>query len=101
MTTNGELTPGLFRVKSTGVSTEPVRRAAEAFLAGLSEPHRAKTLFPIDDLEWQLWDNRHFAARQGVGFTEMDPKQRDLAFGLAERRTERQGTQGNSGHHES
>ena len=82
VTTNGELTPGLFKVKSTGVATEPVRRAAEAFLAGLSEPQRAKTLFPIDDLEWQLWDNRHFAARQGVGFTEMDPKQRDLAFGL-------------------
>ena len=82
VTTNGELTPGLFRVKSTGVTTDPVRRAAEAFLAGLSEPQRAKTLFPIDDLEWQLWDNRHFAARQGVGFTEMDAKQRDLAFGL-------------------
>lgn len=82
VTTNGELAPGLFKVKSTGVSTEPVRKAAEAFLAGLSESQRAKTLFPIDDLEWQLWDNRHFAARQGVGFMEMDGRQRDLAFGL-------------------
>ena len=82
VTAHGELTPGLFKVRSTGVSTEPVRRAAEAFLAGLSEPQRAKTMFPVDDLEWQLWDNRHFAARQGVGFSEMDPKQRDLAFGL-------------------
>ena len=82
VTTNGDLSPGLFKVKSTGVTTAPVRRAAEAFLAGLTEPQRAKTMFPVDDLEWQLWDNRHFAARQGVGFTEMDPKQRDLAFGL-------------------
>lgn len=65
----------------TGVTTEPVRRGAEAFLAALSEPQRAKTLFLIDDLEWQLWDNRHFAARQGVGFTEMDAK-RGFAFGL-------------------
>ena len=82
VTANGELAPGLFKLKSTGVSTEPVRRAAEAFLAGLTEPQRAKTLFPIDDLEWQLWDNRHFAPRQGVGFTEMDPQQRGLAFNL-------------------
>jgi hypothetical protein len=82
ITTHGELTPGLFKIRSTGVSTEPVRRAAEAFLAGLSESQRTKTSFPVDDLEWQLWDNRHFAARQGVGFTEMDEKQRKLAFGL-------------------
>lgn len=82
VTTNGELAPGLFKVKSTGVSTEPVRKAAEAFLAGLSEPQRAKTMFPVDDLEWQLWDNRHFAARQGMGFMDMDSRQRDLAFGL-------------------
>lgn len=82
VTTHGELAPGLFKIKSTGVSTEPVRQAAEAFLAGLTEAQRGKTLFPVDDLEWQLWDNRHFAPRQGVGFTEMDPKQRDLAFNL-------------------
>ena len=82
ITTQGELAPGLFKIKSTGVSTEPVRRAAQAFLAGLTEAQRGKTMFPVDDLEWQLWDNRHFAPRQGVGFTEMDPKQRDLAFGL-------------------
>lgn len=82
VTTNGELATGLFKVKSTGVSTEPVRRAAEAFLAELSEPQRAKTMFPVGDLEWQLWDNRHFAPRQGVGFMEMNAKQRDLAFGM-------------------
>ncbi|MBY0505220.1 MAG: DUF3500 domain-containing protein [Bryobacteraceae bacterium] len=82
VTTKGELQPGLFKIKSTGVSTDPVRRAADAFLAGLSDAQRQKTLFPVDDLEWQLWDNRHFAPRQGVGFAEMDPKQRDLAFGL-------------------
>lgn len=82
VTAKGELETGLFKIKATGVSTEPVRKAAEAFLAGLTESQRAKTLFPVDDLEWQLWDNRHFAARQGVGFTEMDGRQRELAFGL-------------------
>ena len=82
VTTDGKALPGLFTIKSTGVSTEPVRKAAQAFLAGLSESQREKTLFPIDDLEWRKWMNQHFYIRQGVGFDEMDERQRELAFGL-------------------
>src|SRR5262245_50127942 len=36
ITTNGKVMPGLFAIRSTGVSTEPVRRAAESFLNSLS-----------------------------------------------------------------
>ena len=79
---NGERQTGLFKIESTGVSTEPVRRAAEAFLAGLTDEQRARTTYPVDDIEWRLWDNRHFYRRQGVGFNEMSEAQRDLAFGL-------------------
>ena len=82
VTTDGKAVAGLFAIQSTGVSTEPVRKAAEAFLAGLSESQRKKTLFPIDDLEWRKWMNQHFYVRQGVGFDEMDERQRELAFGL-------------------
>ena len=82
VTTAGKVIPGLFAVQSTGVSTEPVRKAAEAFLAGLSESQRMKTLFPVDDLEWRKWMNQHFYVRQGVGFDEMNERQRELAFGL-------------------
>lgn len=82
MTTDGKVEPDLFPVKSTGVSTEPVRLAAEAFLNGLSDDQRKKTLFPVDDSEWRKWDNRHFYARQGVSFENMTEKQRGLAFGL-------------------
>ena len=73
---------GLFKIESTGVSTEPVVTAAKDFLAGLSDEQRGRTTFPVDDSEWRKWDNRHFYKRQGVGFDEMDEKQRDLAFGL-------------------
>ena len=45
ITTNGDIESGLFGIRSTGVSTEPVRKAAEAFLASLTEPQRAKTVF--------------------------------------------------------
>jgi hypothetical protein len=79
---NGKVETGLFEIESTGVSTEPVVTAAEAFLAGLDSEQRKRTLFPVDDLEWRKWDNRHSYKRQGVGFDEMDEKQRELAFGL-------------------
>ena len=73
---------GLFRIESTGVSTAPVRLAAEKFLAALSAEQRAKTTFPVDDDEWRKWMNQHFYLRQGVGFDEMDEAQREAAFGL-------------------
>ena len=72
----------LFPIKKTGVSTEPVRQAVEAFLASLSAADRKKTLFPVDDLEWRKWDNRHFFVRQGMGFNKMTKGQRELAFHL-------------------
>lgn len=82
VTTNGNSVPGLFKIQASGVSTEPVRTAAEAYLASLSEDQRQKTLFQIDDSEWRKWDNRHFAARQGVGFRDMTDTQRNLGFDL-------------------
>ena len=78
----GKIETGLFKIKSTGVTTQPVVDAANAFLAGISEQQRKRTKFPVDDLEWRKWDNRHFYKRQGVGFDEMNEKQRELAFGL-------------------
>ena len=82
VTTNGQVEKGLFKIESTGVSTEPVRKAAVAFLEGLTDEQAVRTMYPVDDLEWRKWDNRHFYKRQGVGFDEMDEKQRKLAFGL-------------------
>jgi hypothetical protein len=82
ITANGELVKGLFPVRATGVSTGPVRVAAEKFLAALSEEQRRKTLFPVDDLEWRKWMNVSFYVRQGVGFNEMSEAQREAAFGL-------------------
>ena len=72
----------LFPIKKTGVSTEPVRQAAKAFLSSLNAEDRKKTIFPVDDIEWRKWDNRHRYARQGVGFDKMTKGQRELAFNL-------------------
>src|SRR5580700_3502130 len=82
ITTNGAVEPGLFSIRSTGVSTEPVRKAAESFLAALTKEQRDKTMFPVDDPEWRKWMNQHFYIRQGVSFLEMSDAQRQAAFGL-------------------
>jgi hypothetical protein len=82
ITTDGTVRPGLFAVRSTGVSTEPVRQAADVFLKALSAEQRKKTTFPVDDDEWRKWMNQHFYLRQGVSFAEMSEPQRESAFGL-------------------
>jgi Protein of unknown function (DUF3500) len=82
VTTSGAVIPGLFQVRSTGVSTAPVRDAAVTFLATLTPEQRAKTTFPVDDGEWRKWNNIHRYVRQGVSFKEMSEAQRAAAFGL-------------------
>ncbi len=82
ITTNGQIEQGLFAIRSTGVSTAPVRKAAETFLASLTKTQREKTMFPVDDPEWRKWMNQSFYVRQGVSFLEMNGAQRDAAFGL-------------------
>ena len=82
VTATGTVQPGLFTVRSTGVSTAPVRTAAAAFLAALTPEQKGKTTFPVDDLEWRKWNNVHRYERQGVSFKEMSEAQRDKAFDL-------------------
>jgi hypothetical protein len=82
ITTNGKIETGLFGVRSTGVSTAPVRKATDAFLAGLTAEQRRKTIYKVDDVEWRKWMNQSFYVRAGVGLLEMTAPQRELAFAL-------------------
>ncbi len=82
MTATGTIEGGLFPIKSTGVSTRPVREAAQQFLQSLTADQRSRTSYAIDDEEWLKWNNVHRYARQGVNFTEMTDPQRERAFGL-------------------
>jgi hypothetical protein len=84
ITTNGTVAPNLFSIRSTGVSTEPVRAAAAAFLTSLGETLRKKTVFRADDVEWRKWANQHIYYRDGVSFEEMNAAQRDAAFRMIE-----------------
>src|SRR5262249_37654881 len=53
ITTDGLVAPGLFEIRPSGVSTEPVRNAAEAFIATLTPVQLARTMYPVDDIEWR------------------------------------------------
>ena len=82
VTTSGTVQPGLYSIRSTGVSTEPVVRTATAFLAALTPEQRAKTEYPVDDDEWRKWANVHRYPRQGVSFDEMGQPQKAAAHAL-------------------
>ena len=47
----------LYRIRATGVSTEGVRKATEAFLGSLSTAQREATMFDADSTEWRDWHN--------------------------------------------
>ena len=82
ITTNGEVVPGLFEIRPTGVSTAAVRSAAERFIASLSPAQLSRTIYPVDDIEWRKWMNQHFYTRQGVCLGDMTDGQREAAFNL-------------------
>ena len=82
ITATGDVEPNLFAIRSSGVSTEPVRRAGAAVLAALTSAQRAATTFAIDDDEWRKWMNQSFYVRRGVSFKDMSEAQREAAFGL-------------------
>jgi Protein of unknown function (DUF3500) len=82
ITTNGDVMPGLFQIAPTGITTEPVRAAAEKFIGSLTNVQLARTMFPVDDVKWRKWMNQHFYVRQGISFQEMTNAQREAAFGL-------------------
>jgi len=76
--------PGLFPVRATGVSTEPLRAAANAFLATLTPAQVIRTVFAVDDSEWRRWSNvdNGIYVRQGVSLREMTDAQRRAGMAL-------------------
>jgi hypothetical protein len=83
ITIDGRVIPDLFSIQPTGVPTQPIKDAAEAFLASLSTQQQARTLFPLDSDAWRRWSNIHiFVMRHGACLDAMRPAQRDQALAL-------------------
>jgi hypothetical protein len=83
ITVDGRVMPNLFGIRRTGVPTQSIREAAEAFLASLSAEQRSRTLFPVDSDQWRKWSNIHpTLMRHGTALFQMNDRQRDCAFAL-------------------
>lgn len=75
---------GLFPLRATGVSTAPIVKAAQDFLAALTPAQLIRTVFAVDDAEWRRWSNvdNGLYTRQGVSLREMSEAQREAAMTL-------------------
>lgn len=82
VTRDGHPEPGLFEIRATGISTQPVVDAANAFLGSLTQTQRDETVYPVDDIEWRKWANQHIYHRAGVSFEVMDEAQKETALAL-------------------
>jgi hypothetical protein len=54
LTSDGDVTPGLFALRQSGVSTQPIVDAANAFLASFAPASGSQLSFPIDANEWRM-----------------------------------------------
>jgi hypothetical protein len=85
ITADGAILPGLFPVQRTGVSTEPIRRAAIEFLEALTPGQREHASFEIDSDAWRRWWNIHpYLMRHGVQLEDLADQQREAALRLLE-----------------
>jgi len=84
VTADGTIEPGLFSIRETGVSTQPIVDAARAFLDSLEPEVRARGQFSLDADQWRTWINaEHYLLRDGLPNMEtMSPVQREAAFNL-------------------
>ena len=81
LTADGEVRQGLFPRRTTGVSTQPLRDAVEAFLSSLRPEQHAAVCFPVDSEAWRHWSNIHRnVMRHGLCFAELTDRQLELAY---------------------
>jgi hypothetical protein len=86
ITTDGSVLPNLFPLEATGVSTEPIRRAALDLLEALDPAQRQQVRFDIDADAWRRWWNIHpFLMRHGLLMEGLADDQREAVLRLVER----------------
>jgi uncharacterized protein DUF3500 len=85
ITADGNLIPDLFPLTRTGVSTEPIRKAALELLDLLNQEQRSKAQFSVDSDAWRRWWNIHpFLMRHGLLLEDVDDQCRNAALRLVE-----------------
>lgn len=81
--TSTGITPGLFPIAPTGVSTKHITEAAMTYLDGLSNSERASGVLKVTDDAWRRWSNLHvFFMRNGICLETLNDEQRGRALDL-------------------
>ena len=85
VTADGNVVSGLFPLQTTGVPTEPIRRAALGFLDLLDADQRQRVTFDVESDAWRRWWNIHpFLMRHGLLLEDLDDTRRAAALRLVE-----------------
>ncbi len=83
ITTDGNVIPGFYAIRKTGITVQPLIDAAEAFLASLTPDERATASFNVDSVEWRNWSNVHpYLCRHGVCLDDLHDEQKNCALAL-------------------
>lgn len=83
ITTDGNVIPDLYPLEATGVSTEPIRRAALEYLDALDGEEQRQTQFELTSDAWRRWWNIHpFLMRHGLLLENVSEAKREAALRL-------------------
>jgi hypothetical protein len=83
ITADGRPVRALFPLAPTGVSAQPIKDAADAFVASLTEEQQRRAAFGLDAEVWRHWSNIHpYLMRHGLALDEMTSTQRERALAL-------------------
>jgi Protein of unknown function (DUF3500) len=83
VTADGGAEAGLFHLAPSGVSTEPLRRAARDLLEALGPDQRDAITFPLETDAWRSWGNiSPFLLRHGLLLETLSADSRALALEL-------------------
>jgi hypothetical protein len=83
VTADGGVEAGLFHLAPSGVSTEPLRRAARDLLEALGPDQREAISFPLQTDAWRSWSNiSPFLLRHGLLLETLSADSRALALEL-------------------
>jgi Protein of unknown function (DUF3500) len=83
ITTDGNLIPGLYPRRASGISTDPIRRAALDFLDVLDQSQRQQVRFEVSSDAWRRWWNIHpYLMRHGLLLEKLAEPQREAGLRL-------------------
>ncbi len=83
LTADGDVTPGLYPLRITGATLQPMADAVAAFVALLDAEQRKAVFFDVESDVWRTWSNIHRnLMRHGLCLVELNEGQRELIYAI-------------------